>query len=176
MKNIIFSLLTILFITTSCSKDDDLDKSIGIPSNTLTAKIDGHTFTAEAQSQINNVFVQFFSIAGAVDVGNGEYETLAIILDFPIGETLPEMTYQFDGPDCIPTTEICGSIAYGVRIPDDELTHISASEGGQSEVVFTDLDYRPGGRATGTFSAILTNEAGEEIHVTDGKFNVEIAE
>ena len=177
MKNTIFITFAFLVLMTSCNNDNDMN-DLGIPSNTISAKIDGRTFSVDAQSQINNVFVQFFSIAGVEDVGNGEYETLVLLLDFPIEETISEGDYGFNGFECSPTAEICGSIAYGIRNPDDELTHSSLAENGNgnSSFTFTDLDYRPGGNAVGTFSAVLFNEDGEEINITDGKFNVTIAE
>ena len=177
MKNTIFITFAFLIFITSCTKNDDMN-DLGIPSNTISAKINGRAFSVDAQSQINTIFVEFFSIAGAEDVGNDEYETLALILDFPMGETISESNYEFNGFECSPTTEICGSIAYGIRNPDDELTHISLAENGDgsSYFTFTDLDYRPGGHAVGTFSAVLFNEDGEEINITDGKFNVTISE
>jgi hypothetical protein len=164
---------TAVLLTASCKKDDTNPGDLEL--GTLTAAINGNDFETidgiAAISTIPGLSGEQFQIAGG-DILNGVL-TFNIILLVPDGQVIDAATYQYSGVDCMEGTEICGQITYaGVGIAG---TSYEAT--GSMEITFSSIDYQPGGSCSGTFSATLIHvDDQSEIPVTNGKFNLEIAE
>lgn len=170
-------IAAIVCLTFSCSKDDASDPSN--PNNlsigTISAKVNGTTIS----STLGNAAIldfpedtEYFFISGVEELGNAESDVIYVDFTIPATKTLGEKTYQFQDDDC-DEEEICGSIGFGG--PNNELMGDSDSADGKATIDVTSLDYEKNGHVRGTFSGqYLSDETGELVEVTDGRFNVPI--
>ena len=178
MKKVLLFSFVVLCFASSCSKDDDASNvASGLPLGTVSAKINGQDFhCTQSSAQINEIFVQFFSIGCANSINAETFEALVVMFQLPPELIVEAANYQSFGEDCMPTSSICGSLAYGITNDTDGVTHSSVYENGNSNITITDIDYSIGGFVSGTFSGLVSDDDGDEISISDGQFNLEIEE
>ena len=176
--SILLGLLLILLLP-SCSKDEGVGSALGIERGTISANINGNQFVGVNSVGIISTVVDydFFTMGGAEVVGGINTEALLFSFFIPTGESIEEVTYNFEKDSCQQlTTETCGFISYIFtnNTQTSELSYSSAFEEGRCTIKFSSIDYRPGGGAIGEFSGTVVSDDGEMLRVTDGKFNVDI--
>ncbi len=174
-----FSIFKILFFTSAvillfptCAKDDNPDDPSGIEEGTFSAKIDGVEFkpVVPLAGIVLLGTTEIFTIGGA----NNSITTLSINFWVAGGASVEKTTYQHDELDCVAGVDVCGSLLFSnLTITESLSTEV---ENGSVEISFTSIDYRKGGHCIGTFSGVLIDENQNTINVTDGKFNLKIAE
>ena len=86
-----------------------------------------------------------------------------------------ETTYNYgsDPAECYDPIGVCGAIDYSLfdaLNPENSFSYSSSL--GSTTITFTSLDLKDGGHAKGTFSGTLKDDDGNNIAITDGKFNV----
>ncbi|KAA3638637.1 MAG: hypothetical protein DWQ02_04845 [Bacteroidetes bacterium] len=175
----LLALVTILFLSTSCNKDND-DSPDDLDVGTLVVKVDGETF--ESIAAVGTITVtldtlQTFIISGLKNEGLTNITEMGLIFLHHTDETMTEKTYQFSDGDgsCFQPLGVCGGIDYtnaNIFNPSESFNYESASLGGSATMTFTTLDYQTGGSAKGTFSGTLVDGNGNSVALTEGKFNV----
>ena len=177
---IIFCLFLILPILISCSDEEELvpDITEEEPTTTemgsITAKINGEAFESIGTAAVitsTAIFGGQFIIGGG-NPANG-VTSLGMNLFVPPDMVINQTRYEFGNELCDSEQSICGIMT----VIGNTFGGISSLENGNFEVVFTTLDYQPGGACKGTFSGTLVNESNQSVlSVTDGKFNLQIEE
>ncbi len=175
----LFALVTILFLSTSCNKDND-DNPDDLDVGTLVVKIDGETF--ESLAAVGTIAVSFdtiqgFTITGLKNEGLSTITEIGLVFGHHTDETMTAKTYQFTDGDgsCFQPLGVCGGIDYtnaNIANPSESFNYESATLGGAATITFTTLDYQNGGSAKGTFSGTLVDGNGNSVALTEGKFNV----
>lgn len=179
----LLALVTILFLSTSCNKDND-DSPDDLDVGTLIVKVDGETFESiVATGTITVTFdtLQTFIITGLKNEGLTTITEVSFLFAHHTDETMSAATYQYNDTEnpCFQPEGVCGQINYtsaNALNPDESFMYETAIEGTNATITFTTLEYNDAGSAIGTFSGILSDGNGNTVSLTEGKFNVLVNE
>ena len=157
-RTFFYALMVYSVALASCTKDDDNAEPDNSDngSGTLTATVNGSYF--DATLAVQAVFENgVLSVAG----NNGNAQQLQITLLNPDGAG----TYQIGGNMANPNT---GMYVDGPSAEETYTTMVGVGNGSVEITEFTDS------KVKGTFSFTARNTGGNEVHVTDGRFDVNI--
>lgn len=165
MKKLIYLVLGLSLVVFACSKDDDGGNGGSAAEGTVTAKIDGNSFTSMEMT------------TSAQDVNSGGVKVLRIQGSNTDGETIALMVSGFDGPgtyDIGGGSNIFSNASYvipNISNPTNSKTYVAPFDDTVAGEV--KISEKTDTKVKGTFHFTAEDQESDvQKEVTDGSFNV----
>lgn len=167
MKQLFFKILVLLFMTSISSCTDNTDTNDSTGNDTFSCYINGQLYIPSAGTGINGGDIRPFAWAFNDDStritlnSGGDYTLFINLIDPKKGENFlnEELRNSLD----------FGST--GMVVLNNIIYYNTKNNQNNGTITFTELSDT---KAIGTFECTLYNDTGDELKVTNGKFNLSL--